>query len=292
MKTQTKDYYETLGVKKDASAEEIKKAYRKLALKHHPDKNPGNPDAERRFKEAAEAYEVLSDPERRRTYDARGAAGLRDMGFEGFQTFSTDDIFSHFGDVFSDFFGMGGGMRGGRGRRTAFARRGSDVRATLNVSFEEAALGAKKEVEIPVPAQGGRGRSISLTIPAGIESGGILRLAGKGEPGLGGGPPGDLLVEVEVEPHPTLSRDGLDVRSSVRVPLATAVLGGEVEVETLRGTVKLKVPRGTSSDALLRLRGKGIVGPGHSGDHLVRVVVTVPKTVSPELERALRSVRE
>ncbi|MBI4606394.1 MAG: molecular chaperone DnaJ [Planctomycetes bacterium] len=340
-----RDYYEVLGVSKGASDEEIRKAYRKLALKYHPDKNPGNPEAERRFKEAAEAYEVLSSKEKRAAYDARGAEGLKDMGFEGFE--SAEDIFSHFPDIFGDLFGRR------FYRETRRPRRGGDVRYTLSVGFLDAALGASREIAVtvreacgscrgtgseggaapeacgqcggtghvskagrrqggffsvssPCPACGGTGqrpdrvcracggegrasreRRIALKIPPGVGDGQVLRLGGQGEAGAHGGPPGDLYLEIKVEPHPELSRDGLDIRTSVKVPVKTALLGGEVEVLTLRGRIRLKIPKGTSSDSWLRLRGQGIDGRGEKGDHLVRVVVTVPKDLSPEAEKAL-----
>lgn len=342
----SKDYYEILGVGKDAKDEEIRKAYRRLALKHHPDKNPGNPDAERKFKEAAEAYEVLSDAEKRKAYDSRGAEGLRDMGFEGFRT--NEDIFSHFSDIFGDLYGER------FYRQATQPRRGVDARFRLAVGFGEAALGGSREIRVPLPSActtcggsgaapgsgpelctrcggsghvsrqgkrlggffsvssrcescGGTGRSpqracgscrgtgrvsrereLSVKIPPGVKSGTVLRLAGQGEAGTRGGPPGDLLLEIQVEPHPELERDGLDIRSSVKVPLKTALLGGDVDVATVRGTIRLKVPRGTSSDTWLRLRGQGIETRDGKGDHLVRVVVTVPSSLSPDVEQAVR----
>jgi molecular chaperone DnaJ len=342
----SKDYYQILGVKKDASEEEIKKAYRKLALKYHPDKNPNNPEAERKFKEAAEAYEVLSNEEKRKLYDARGAEGLRDMGFEGFQT--NEDIFSHFGDIFGDIFGRR------FYREASRPQRGGDVRFSLSVPFIDAALGASREISIavheacgdcggtgvqgggseeacpecggtghvsrqgrrqggffsvsqPCPACGGTGRKpgqacptcggegriprtrrISLKIPPGVNDGAVLRLGGQGEAGLRGGPAGDLLLEIRIEPHPQFTRDGLDIRSMARIPVKTALLGGETDVTTLRGQIALKVPKGTSSDAVLRLRGQGIEARGQKGDHLVRIEVDVPRSLSPEAEEALR----
>jgi molecular chaperone DnaJ len=348
MSAKTRDYYEVLGVSKNATDEELRKAYRKLALKHHPDKNPGDKQAEAKFKEAAEAYEVLSDPKKRQAYDARGAAGLDDIGFEGFGDASPEEIFSHFGDIFGDLFGQR------FYRQAAERQRGGDVRYRLSVPFTDAALGAAREVTLhlqqscercggtgaeggkqpevcpeckgtghvsrrgkqrgglfsfssPCPACGGTGhqpadpcrrcggegrtleeKRISLKIPPGVDNGAVLRLGGQGEAGVQGGPPGDLLFELQVEPHPLFSREGQNIRSAVKVPLATAVLGGEVEAPTLRGSVKVKIPAGTSSDSLLRLRGQGIPGAEGPGDHVVRVVVTVPKQASPELEKALR----
>jgi molecular chaperone DnaJ len=340
----SKDYYEVLGVAKDASEEEIKKAYRKLALKYHPDKNPNNPEAERKFKEAAEAYEVLSDKEKRKLYDSRGAEGLRDMGFEGFA--SNEDIFAHFGDIFGDIFGQR------FYRQAAAPQRGGDVRYVVSVGFLDAALGATREISIPVhetcpacrgtgaeggveepcpecggsghvsrqgkrqggffsvsspcprcggtgkagrpcPACGGEGRvfrekRISLKIPPGVGDGQVLRLGGQGEAGVRGGPPGDLLLEVRVEPHPEFTREGLDIRSMVKVPVKTALLGGEADVSTIRGRIALKVPRGTSSGAVLRLRGQGIEARGAKGDHLLRIEITVPRELPSEVEEAVR----
>jgi molecular chaperone DnaJ len=345
-RTSTKDYYEILGVKKDATDDEIRKAYRKLALKFHPDKNPNNPDAEKKFKEAAEAYDVLSDKEKRQAYDSRGAEGLRDMGFEGFRT--NEDIFTHFSDIFGDLFGQRFYQE-----RALQPERGADVRGALSVSFTDAALGATREVSLRAyevctsckgigteggaapepcpechgtghvskrgrrqggffsvssqcPTCGGSGRkpgkactscsgagrvlrekTLSLKVPPGIADGQVLRMNGQGEAGVHGGPAGDLLLEIHVEPHPEFTRDGLDIRSSIKVPVRTAILGGEVETPTLRGRVGLKVPKGTSSDSWLRIRGQGIATQGGTGDHLVRVVITVPKELSKEAEEAL-----
>ena len=352
-RAETKDYYKVLGVSRGASDEEIRKAYRKLALKYHPDKNPNNPDAEKKFKEAAEAYEVLSDKEKREAYDTHGADAIRNMGFEGFRT--NEDILSHFSDIFGDLFGQR------FYRQSMGPQRGADARFGLSVSFLDAALGATRTIRLPIeqpcpecggagsvgnsaagavgggadacPACGGSGhvsrrgqrqggffsisspceqcggtgrspgrncaacggsgrtareKEISVKIPPGVSDGSVLRLGGQGVPGARGGPAGDLYLEVHLEPHSELSRDGLHIRSAVKVPVKTALLGGEVEVPTLRGRAALKIPPGTSSDSWLRLRGQGIERHGEKGDHLVRVVITVPKSLAPEAEEALR----
>lgn len=340
----TSDPYEVLGVSKEASPEEIQKAYRKLALKYHPDKNPDDPKAAENFKKVAEAFEVLSDPQKRQAYD-RG--GMDATGFEGFE--SNEEVFTHFGDIFGDLFGSRV-----RQRQPAGPQRGRDLRFVLPLSFTEAALGGKREIEVPVldvcpscqgagttggaprepcphcqgtgqvsrrgrqqggffsvssacPTCGGSGRKsgprctqcggdgriekqkkITITIPAGISDGQSMRLAGQGEAGRGGAAPGDLLIEAQVNPHPTFRRDGKNIRSDVRVPVATALLGGKVDVPTLTGRVMLSVPPGTSSDQVLRIRGQGIPAKDGTGDHLARVVITVPKSLSDDAKAALR----
>ncbi|REK29355.1 MAG: molecular chaperone DnaJ [Planctomycetota bacterium] len=344
------DLYEILGVSKDASEAEIQRAYRKLALKYHPDKNPNDKAAADRFKKVSEAFEVLSDREKRQAYDRRGMAGVHAKGFHGFE--SNEEIYSHFGDIFGDIFGggMGGGFRG----RPAGPQHGRDLRFRMSIPFAEAALGSTREVEIPVldmcpdcngsgmaakaatkvcpdcggsgsvtqqneerggyfsfssacPACGGSGlkngppcvkcdgngrlektRQISVKVPAGVENGQTLRLVGQGESGLRGGPNGDLLIEINVQPHPTYRRDGLDIRSDVRVPVATALLGGKVDVSTLHGMATLTIPPGTSSDQTFRLRGQGIRSGKLCGDHLARAVVTVPKELSDKAKEAVR----
>ena len=286
------DYYEVLGVDRNASDEEIKKAYRVLALKYHPDKNKGDEQAEARFKEAAEAFEVLSDPEKRATFDRYGSDGLRNMGFEGFQNVRTEDIFGRFSGVFGDLFGGGGGMGGfssdmfGSGK--APAMRGADLRDILRVTFREAALGGSRELALP----GIEGESrVEVRIPENVGDGQVLRIAGKGRPGTNGGPAGDLLLEISVDKHHEFTREGKNIRSSLKVPLETAVLGGQVAVNTLRKEVQLMVPPGTSSDSVLRLKGQG-AGGNAPGDHLVRIVVTVPPEPSEELKAALEDFDE
>jgi molecular chaperone DnaJ len=333
-----KDYYQILGVSRDASQEEIKRAYRRLAMKYHPDKNPGDKEAEERFKEISEAYQVLSDPEKRRIYDQQGSRGLEDIGFTAFT--DLNDIFSSFGDIFSDLFGP----RFYREERAA-PRRGADLRYEVTIPFMDAALGGRKEIRLqrsepcsscggtgvrggasatcptcrgtgfvtqqsrqqggffsistPCPTCGGTGRSgepcptcggtggvkrtraITVRIPAGVEDGTVLRLKGEGEAGRNGGPPGDLYVVIHVMGHPEFKREGLNIISDIRVPFTTAALGGEMTVETIHGRAKLRIPPGTQSGQMLRLAGMGIrAEDGRRGDHLARVMITVPKKPS------------
>ena len=340
-----KDFYEILGVKKDASKDEIKKAYRKLALKYHPDKNPGDKAAEEKFKDASEAYEVLSDEEKRKAYDTRGQAGLHDMGWDGFH--STEDIYSSFGDIFSDLFGP-------RFHRQAAAqpRKGRDFQYAINIPFMQAVQGYKVQLKVETPvacetcgghgstgesstcsacggsgyqsrqakqmggffsvsqpcsvcggsgvkkgpacfACGGKGhiakpRTIDLTIPPGIRSGQKLRVAGQGEPGLRGGASGDLYVIVNVQAHPDFERKGLNIKSTVKIPFTTAALGGETQIKTVHGNATLKIPKGVQSGQSLRLSGQGIKArSGKHGDHLAKIMISVPKKLSDRQKELL-----
>lgn len=349
MTMQTKrDYYEVLGVGRDATAEEIKKSYRRLALKYHPDRNPGNKEAEEKFKEVAEAYAILSDPEKRAQYDQFGHS-LGGSGFQGFRGFEEsfrgfEDIF---GDLFDDFFGTGAGTRG-RGR--SGAQRGSDLEASVEITLEEAyrgkeitleiprrerchscqgtgaAPGTKKSVcpecrgtgelrmtqgffslrrtcprcqgegekiEKPCPSCKGRGRvarsrKLNVKIPAGIDTDSRLKIPGEGEVGERGGPAGDLYVRVGVKPHPIFNRQGNDIYCDLLIPFTVAALGGEIEVPTLDGKVRLKIPPGTPSGKILRLREKGmpLVHHGGRGDQFVRIEIEVPARLN-EREKSL-----
>ena len=346
MAMQTKrDYYEVLGVARGATSEEIKKSYRKLALKYHPDRNPGNKEAEEKFKEAAEAYAVLSDPEKRAQYDQFGHS-LGGSGFQGFQGFEESfrgfgDIF---GDLFDDFFGTSGGRTRGGGRR------GSDLEVAIEIALEEAyrgkevslqvprretcascsgsgaAAGTKKSVcpecrgtgeirisqgffslrrtcprcqgegeriEKPCPDCRGRGRvertrKLNVKIPPGIDTDSRLKITGEGEAGERGGPRGNLYVRVVVKPHSVLTRQEQDLYCEMLIPFTVAALGGEVEVPTLDGAVRLKVPAGTPSGKIFRLREKGMpfLERDGRGDQMVRVEVEVPTRLS-ERERQL-----
>ena len=271
-----RDYYEALGVNRDASPDEIKKAYRKLAVKYHPDKNPGNTAAEEKFKEASNAYEVLSDPKKRQIYNQRGHAGVNDMGFHGFT--NMEDIFSNFGDIFGrTVFGSFGDVFGDAFNRQAPGRQATqaaDIRVKLTVSFVEAVYGAEKQVNV-------QGKNIAIKVPAGIKDGQTLRLQGQGGRSLGGQIPGSLLVTVSVESHPDFKREGLDIITQVSVPFTLATLGGKTRVPTLTGQINVTIPQGTQPGAQLRLRGQGIIdSAGRKGDLRVLIQVEIPKSLT------------
>ncbi len=350
--TTKRDYYEVLGVPRNATEEEIKQAYRKLALKYHPDRNKGSKEAEEKFKEATEAYEVLRDPKRRAQYDKFGHEGV--AGFEGFGRGAyTDfsDIFGDFdlGDIFESFFGAGFGTR----TRSTRVRRGRDIQYDLSITLEDAALGKEVQLEIPrhevCSACGGTGsasgtkptvcpvcngtgqirqtqgffsitqtcykcrgegkiitspcrvckgtgleekhRKITVKIPAGVESGSRLKIAGEGEQGPGGGPAGDLYVVVHIQKHPVFERHGNDLISVVDVSFAVACLGGEIEVPTIYGKkAKMKIPAGTENGQIFRLKGSGMpyLGSYGKGDQLVKINIKVPKKLSPRQKELLK----
>lgn len=342
-----RDYYEILGVSKTATEQELKKAYRRVAMKHHPDRNPGNKEAEDQFKEASEAYEVLSDSSKRGAYDQFGhagvdAAGGMGGGAGGFGSFS--DIF---GDVFGDIFGGAGG-RGGPSR-------GADLRYTLELSLEEAVRGTNVKIKIPTlvgcePCHGsgakpgskpttcstcgghgqvrmqqgffsvqqtcptcrgkgkiiadpcakchGQGRieetkTLNVKVPPGVDTGDRIRLSGEGEAGMDGGPSGDLYVQVSVKEHEFFQREGRDLYCEVPISMIDACLGGELEVPTLNGRVKLKVPEGTQTGKLFRLRSKGVapVRGGPTGDLLCRVVIETPVQLNHKQKELLQELR-
>ncbi len=338
-----RDYYEVLGVAKSATKEEIKKAYRKLAIQFHPDKNKGDKGAEEKFKEATEAYEVLSDDQKRAAYDQYGKAGVGQggpgFGYKAYTDFS--DIFGDIGDIFSEFFGGGAGFQGGRGR----ARRGSDLRYNVEISLEEAASG--KEIKIEIPRQeacddcGGSGakkgtqasicplcqgagqvrrtqgffsvtttcpqcqgqgrviaspcgscqgsglvekkRTLNIKIPAGVESGSRLKISGEGEAGPHGAGRGDLYVVTHIKRHPVFEREGNDLILEAPLPVTLAMLGGEIDVPTIDGkTVKMKIPPGTESGQIFRLKERGMpyMGGYGKGDQHVVIQVKIPKNMS------------
>ncbi|MEN8150164.1 MAG: molecular chaperone DnaJ [Planctomycetota bacterium] len=357
-----RDFYEVLGVDRNASESDIKKSYRKEALKHHPDRNPGDAEAEQRFKEAAEAYEVLSDPEKRRRYDQFGHEGLGRMGWQS-RSASVEDILRSFGDIFggggrggSIFDDLFGGFGAGRGGGGGGGRRGASLRCEVRVSFEEMAAGSEKTIRLRRPETcdtcngtgarkgstptrcpmcGGAGevtqnqgfftmrstcprcrgqgqmiedpcgdcsgsgrvvrsREIRARVPAGIEDGTQIRLAGEGEAGERGGPPGDLYCEVRVGQHPLFVREADDLLCDVPLSFSQAALGAEVQIPLVTGKMDFEVPKGTQSGEMFRVRGKGLAnvhGRG-VGDLLVRLHVETPKRLTERQEELLREFAE
>jgi len=344
-----RDYYEILGVPRTAGEDDLKKAYRGLAMKHHPDRNPNNKESEARFKEASEAYAILSDKTKRAQYDQFGHVEGNGSGGGDFGGFGQGAPFGDiFGDIFSDFFG--GQTRGGRGRGGAL--RGSDLQYNMDITFEQAAFGHTTEVNIPrletcetcggigaksskdvevcgychgtgqmriqqgffsvattcshcrgqgklirspCPKCHGEGRTrrthkLRVTIPAGVDTGHKLKLSGEGEHGVQGGPAGDLYIAINVQPHPFFHREDADILCEVPITFVQAALGGEIEVPTLEGKVELKVPPGTQSQKVMRLRGKGIVQirGGGRGDQYVRVIVEIPASLSARQRELLK----
>ncbi|QFU16879.1 DnaJ C-terminal domain-containing protein [Microvirga thermotolerans] len=276
--------YELLGVKPNASADEIQKAYRKLAKKYHPDLNPGDRTAEDRFKAISAAYDLLSDPEKRARFD-RGeidASGAERPQRRYYRDFASEETGpSYRSDAgFADFMDqdiLSALLR--RGARTRFAMPGQDLRFRLVLDFLEAVNGTRKTVTLP------NGQSLDITIPAGIRDSQVVRLAGKGEPGIGGGPPGDALIEVHVRPHRLFTRQDDDIRLEVPISLREAVLGGRIQVPTPTGPVMVSVPKGSNTGRILRLRGKGVPRPdGTQGDLHAVLKVVLPDRPDPELE--------
>lgn len=330
-----RDFYEVLGVGRNADDREIKRAYRKLAKKYHPDTNPGDKQAEQKFKEVTEAYNVLNDSEKKKLYDQFGMAAFedgfgtgnqsdfyggsggqsRDSGFGGFDFgqdrngtyreyhFENGDMGDIFGDIFGNMFhGEAGGFSGeGFGsRRSGFqdgfgrsarSGRGSDLQSEVSVSFEDAVFGCERMLQLSSGESGEKIQKLQVHIPAGIEDGKSIRLKGKGNSGYGGGPAGDLLLKIHVEPKAGWERKGVDIYTTAEIPFITAVLGGEEKFSTLYGDVMCKIPAGTQSDGKIRLRGKGapsLKNPSVRGDQYVTIHIQVPKTVSPEAAEKLR----
>lgn len=309
--TQKRDYYDVLGVGRDADAGAIKKAYRKLAKKYHPDTNAGDAEAERKFKEVTEAYNVLSDQEKKKLYDQFGHAafdgsqgawggqdprdgqrywsGQRSGSNGGYQEFHFEggDMDDLFRDIFGDSFGR-------RGYRRSYRCRGEDLHADISVTFDEAAFGCEKVIHLENGADGSV-QSLQVKIPAGIESGKTIRLKGKGHPGMGGGEPGNLLLRVTAGEKPGFERKGMDLYTTLRIPFTTAALGGEATVQTIYGNVLCKIREGTQSGSKIRLRGKGIVSmkdPSIHGDQYVKIEVQVPRNLSPEARQKLREFQQ
>ena len=349
-----RDYYEVLGVDRNADAATIKKAYRQLAKKYHPDMNPGDKEAEQKFKEAAEAYSVLSDDNKRHQYDQFGHAAFEQGGggAGGFD-FNGADMGDIFGDIFGDLFGGGSRRRANNG-----PMKGANLRASVRITFEEAVFGCEKELELSLkdectnchgtgakpgtspetcPKCGGRGqvvmtqqslfgmvqnvttcpdcggtgkiikekctscggtgytssrKKIKVSIPAGIDNGQCVRIAGKGEPGTNGGPRGDLLVEVVVQRHPIFQRQDMNIYSTAPMSFAQATLGGDVRISTIDGDVMYNVKPGTQTDTRIRLKGKGVPSLRNKsvrGDHYVTLVVQVPTRLNNEAKEALKA---
>jgi len=280
-----RDYYEILGVKKSATADEIKKAYRKLAVKYHPDKNPGDKQAEERFKEISEAYAVLSDAEKRKQYDQFGSDGFH-------QRFSQEDIFRGFdiNDLLREM-GFGGAGRGGFGfgQGARGPRRGEDLAMEVQVTLRESASGGEKRVTF---SHGGERQELSVKIPAGIDDGAQLRVKGKGSSGVGGGPAGDLYLTIRVGRDPDFVREGDDLVVERQIRFSEAALGTSLDVPTLETPKRIKVPAGVQSGTKIRLRGCGIPHRGGSGkgDLYVKVSVKVPELVTGEQKKLLEQL--
>lgn len=294
----SKDPYEVLGVAKGASQDDIRKAYRKLAKKLHPDLNPGNAESAERFKDVASAHDILSDPDKRARYDRGeidGAGAERpqqryyreyaDAG--GARRYHSSAGFEDMGDasdLFADLFGR---SRAGGGARSA-RMPGQDVQYRLEIDFLEAVLGAKRRITLP------NGNALNLTIPEGVAEGHVLRLKGKGASGMGGGAPGDALIEIAVRPHPLFVRQGDDIVIELPITIDEAVLGGKIEAPTVSGRVALSIPKGSTSGQILRLRGKGVKhrdGKAH-GDQLVKLKVVMPPRIDSELEEFMKRWRD
>lgn len=287
------DFYEVLGVAKTATADEIKKAYKKLARKYHPDLNPGNKAAEEKFKQVSEAYSVLGDEEKRKQHDRFGSGGMPDMEWATAGGAGVDwaEVLKNFGqrgggreasagfeinDLFGDLFG-GGARRGGQARRP----RGTDVEVDVELPFDIAVLGGTRPIQVDI---GGRVESISLKVPAGVKEGARIKIPGRGQEG------GDLYLIARIKPHRFLTRDGDDLYLDLPVTFAEATLGASVEVPTLRGTKKLKLPSGTQGGQKIRIGGEGVQRKEGAGDLYVRVNVVVPKDLDAEGQRLVREL--
>ncbi len=291
-----KDYYKILGVSKNATQDEIKKAYRKLAVKYHPDKNPNDKKAEDRFKEIGEAFEVLKDPEKRKKYDHLGSNWKQyqnaepggynysnfSRGSSGAESFFSGGSFfggqgGGFSDFFNAFFGdMGGGFQS-RGNQPS-ARKGSDLKATMEITLNEAYLGASRILNV-------EGKKLRISTKPGAYHGQELRIKGKGSQGLNGGPRGDIYINIKVAPNSTFTRKGNDLLTDVNVDLYTAVLGGKIEVPTITGKINISIPKGTQNGKKMRIKGKGMPVYGKDGvygDLIVNIIVEIPQNLTSE----------
>ena len=282
-----RDYYEILGVDRSVSESDLKKAFKRLAIKYHPDKNPGNKEAEEKFKEAAEAYEVLSDQAKRQTYDQFGHQGVNsNFGQSGFQNVDINDIFNNifgdeiFGDIFGDIFGRAGTRRPPRGR---------NIQMAYEMTLEEAVFG--KDVEIRLPNSN---KKVSVNIPAGVDTGNKIRLSGEGEPSQYGGENGDLFIVVQVSKHELLEREGNHLYCEVPIRVDQAILGSEIEIPTLTKKVLLKIPPETQTGKIFKLRdmGAGSLRGKTTGDLFVRVVVETPSKLSPKQKKSIQAAFE
>jgi curved DNA-binding protein len=304
------DYYSLLGVDRSASEDQIKKAYRKMAMKYHPDHNKDNPQAEEQFKKISEAYAVLSDKKKKQQYDQFGAEGFKQKFSQEdiFRGFDANEIFKTFGvrfgggDPFQGIHEMfsGGGRSGssfedilggqGFGGGRPQSVKGEDLESQLAVTFEEAALGAEKRITIQ---KGGRREETAIKIPAGMGDGKKLRLKGKGNPSQFGGPAGDLYIKIRVEPHPHFHREGADIVVDLEINLTDALLGTTHEVPTLTGPKNLKIPAGTQSHSKLRLKGLGVPNASgtRKGDQMVRILVKIPKDLTEEQQELVHALK-
>lgn len=304
-----KDYYQILGVSRSANDAEIKQAYRKLARLHHPDVNKGDKKAEDRFKEISEAYNVLSDPEQRKKYDmfgqyAAGGGGQQWAGgvppgfdFRGFQGGQARNVdFGDLNDLFQDLFNMGGVKRG-RARERGWAGEetqsvdGQDTFTDIEISFHEAIQGAQRKISIK---RGDQVEQLTVKIPAGVDTGSKVRVAGKGQPGFGSGQAGDLYLHIKVAAHPQFWREGADIYCDLPITVYQAILGAEVNVPTIDGSSKIKIPSGTASGQKFRLKGKGaqVLGKKQMGDQYAVVQIVPPKDVPSDLKKTIKELAE
>ena len=301
-----RDYYEVLGVGRDADAKAIKRAYRKLAKKYHPDMNPGDKQAEQKFKEVTEAYNVLSDTEKKKLYDQYGFAAFEEGSGNpygaGGQNGTGGGFHGDHGQKNSGYSRQSSGF-GGQGFHSGFGgsgfgghtqEKGSDLRSEVSISFEDAAFGCDKMIRLSDPS-GSDSQTLQVHVPAGIENGKSIRLKGKGNPGFNGGEAGDLLLKVNIQPKPGYERNGMDVYTTTEIPFTTAVFGGEAKVSTLYGDVICRIPEGAQTGRKIRLKGKGIVSmknPSVHGDQYVTIRIQVPQNLSPEAKEKLREFQQ